>query len=593
MSYVVLARKWRPMKFEDVVSQDHVSTTLKNAILNDRLASAYLFSGPRGVGKTTTARIFAKAVNCDKGPTPDPCNTCASCKEITESRSLDVFEIDGASNRGIDEVRNLRENLKYAASKGKHKIYIIDEVHMLTTEAFNALLKTLEEPPPNVFFIFATTEFHKVPATILSRCQRYDFRRIPPNEIAEKLRSICDAEKVTIDVESLYLIARKADGSLRDSQSLLDQVISFCGNEIKLSDLTDLLGVIDQEFFFECSDTIARRDVDAGLNLVEKVFSQGYDMGEFLGGLAEHFRNMLVVKATGKTDLLEGLETYKKRYENSLGTYSDTDFLRLIQIASDAAFQTKRSTNPKLMLEIALIKMTKMDTSVDLGTLISSINNPGQLPGVSNSAAPQSGDAPVSAKTKATAGVVSIRQLKPTISEPVPAERATAPVNGKGNGASDVEPLSSENAVVSLEKVKAEWPRILDQVKAKKIHLGSFLSEGYPTAVTDSQLEISFGKGSGFHLKTVEQNRGIVQEVVAHITGFKLGIRCHKNESKEFSEAISVQRSDTPVQVLEATPGIEPEQRSSDDDVLEIPIVKRVIEIFDGEVVEDRKGATM
>jgi len=229
MSYVVLARKWRPMKFEKVVAQSHVTTTLSNAIKNDRLASAYLFSGPRGIGKTTTARIFAKAINCDKGPTPTPCNECSSCTEITGSRSLDVFEIDGASNRGIDEVRNLRENLRYAATQGKYKIYIIDEVHMLTTEAFNALLKTLEEPPAKVLFIFATTEPHKVPATILSRCQRYDFRRIPLNEIVQQLQNICTSEKINIDEKSLFLIARKSDGSLRDSQSLLFRLINYFG----------------------------------------------------------------------------------------------------------------------------------------------------------------------------------------------------------------------------------------------------------------------------------------------------------------------------------------------------------------------------
>ncbi|MGE5855121.1 MAG: DNA polymerase III subunit gamma/tau, partial [Syntrophaceae bacterium] len=232
MEYLVLARKWRPQVFEDVVGQDHVITTLRNAIRLGRVAHAFIFSGPRGVGKTSVARILAKALNCEKGPSEIPCNACANCREITEGSSMDVREIDGASNRGIDEIRELRENVKFSPSSSRYKIYIIDEVHMLTKEAFNALLKTLEEPPEHVMFIFATTEVHKVPATILSRCQRFDFRRISIEEIMTRLRYIAGEEKVTIDEDALMVIAKKGDGSLRDSQSIFDQVRSFCGNTI-------------------------------------------------------------------------------------------------------------------------------------------------------------------------------------------------------------------------------------------------------------------------------------------------------------------------------------------------------------------------
>ena len=232
MSYIVLARKYRPMFFEDVVGQQHVTRTLQNAIEQNRIANAYLFAGPRGVGKTTVARILAKALNCEQGPTPRPCNQCSYCLEINESRSLDVFEIDGASNRGIDEVRNLRESLRYSPSAGKYRINIIDEVHMLTNEAFNALLKTLEEPPKNVLFIFATTEPHKVPATIMSRCQRFDFKRMSNKNIIEQLRMLCEKEQIEIDDESLRLIATRADGSMRDSESILDEIIAFAGKKI-------------------------------------------------------------------------------------------------------------------------------------------------------------------------------------------------------------------------------------------------------------------------------------------------------------------------------------------------------------------------
>ena len=237
MSYVVIARRWRPQQFDEIIGQEHVSKTLSNAIANERIAHSYIFTGPRGVGKTTTARILAKALNCEKGPTATPCNDCASCKSITLGNSLDVLEIDGASNRGIDEIRNLRENIRYTPTQGKYKIYIIDEVHMLTKEAFNALLKTLEEPPEHALFIFATTEIHKVPATILSRCQRFDFRRIPLKTIMEHLQNICTQDKIDIEEEALLQIAKKADGSMRDSQSILDQIISYSGQRVTFDDV--------------------------------------------------------------------------------------------------------------------------------------------------------------------------------------------------------------------------------------------------------------------------------------------------------------------------------------------------------------------
>jgi len=595
MSYVVLARKWRPMKFEEVVSQDHVSTTLKNAIENDRLASAYIFSGPRGVGKTTTARIFAKAINCDNGLTSSPCNTCVTCSEITASRNLDVFEIDGASNRGIDEVRNLRENLRYAASKGKHKIYIIDEVHMLTTEAFNALLKTLEEPPSRVLFIFATTEFHKVPATILSRCQRYDFRRIPTSEIADKLRLICDAEKIKIDDESLFLLARKADGSLRDSQSLLDQVISFCGAEVKFSELTDLLGVINFELFFECSDIIAEKNVGQGLHLVEKIFTHGYDMAEFLSGLAEHFRNMLIVKATGETTLIEGLDAYNERYKKAIDLFSETDLLRQIQMATESAYQVKRSTNPRLHLEMAVIKMIKMDKSVELGELLASLKSPGggAVPAMTLPSSEGKLDAdktpPVKASKASTSGLVTVKQIKNTIQDEQPEDVSSEQQNNslsKVNDESEPSPVSSEEEAVALEKIKSEWNKIVDDVKQKKIHLGSFLNEGFPTALSNNTLEISFGKNSGFHLNIVEQNKSIVKEVIGLITGFNLAVQCHKNESETFPKVLDKKPIEAPP-VLNSPPEVEVKSghESNDYDALQIPVIRKVIDIFDGELV--------
>ncbi|MFQ5824098.1 MAG: DNA polymerase III subunit gamma/tau [bacterium] len=567
MSYMVLARKWRPMKFEDVVAQNHITTTLKNAIIHNRLAAAYLYSGPRGVGKTTTARIFAKAINCEEGPTPTPCNECSSCKEITASRSLDVFEIDGASNRGIDEVRNLRENIRYAPSKGKHKIYIIDEVHMLTTEAFNALLKTLEEPPRKVLFIFATTEPHKVPATILSRCQRYDFRRIPMSEIIQQLQHICNAESITIDEEALFLIAKKSEGSMRDGQSLLDQVVSFCGQKVKIEELSELLGIIDHELFFECSDCITNKDVSTGLQLVDKIFIQGCDMGEFLNGLVEHFRNLLVVKATQKLDLLEGLESFGSRYKEASNSFSEADLLRLIQLAAETSYQIRRSPNSKLILEMLIVKMIKMDKSMELGELLTKISH---LKNTTNPKLGNSLNTTVNfSTTKNESEAASIKQISNVVTN-----NSEYQIN---NNKSSLEKKSLSDAPVeaSLENIKNHWLEIIEKVKNKKMHLGSFLNEGYPTSLEDGFLEISFGKKNGFHINTINQNRRIIENIIFEQTGLRVQIHCKKNESEEFKQIL-----------LKHKPANKPQERADENSTLQIPIVKKIIEVFNGEIIQ-------
>ncbi len=568
MSYMVLARKWRPMQFGEVVAQNHVSTTLMNAIKNNRLATAYLFSGPRGVGKTTSARIFAKAINCDKGPIATPCNECPSCTEITAGRSLDVFEIDGASNRGIDEVRNLRENLKYAPNKGKHKIYIIDEVHMLTNEAFNALLKTLEEPPPRVLFIFATTEPHKVPATILSRCQRYDFRRIPLAEIVDQLRMICKKEKIKIDDESLYLIAKKADGSMRDSQSLLDQVVSFCGVDVKSSDLSELLGLIDLDLYFECSDCISSKNIGSGLQLTERIFNQGHDLGEFLNGLTEHFRNVLVLKSTNKTELLEGLDTYHPRYQESAKMFTEIDLLRLIKLCSETAYGIKRSPNPKTILEMLMVKMIKMEKSVDLDVLLDHIrdlkNSPAANSGGSNSPTAVKNYPVIKSGDAGAEKTIKVVQDRPKNGADLKNGSGTAPVV-----------ISSELVDASLNTIKEKWGEIIDDVKGNKIHLGSFLNEGYPTGMKDGMLEISFGKENGFHINAINSNRQMIETIVLNKTGFKLKIKCKKNEAEDFKQILEHHKPDRPME----------NHPASQEPVLMTPVLKRVIEVFDGELV--------
>ena len=375
MGYQVTARKWRPQKFEDVVGQEHITATLKNAIKNNRIAHAYIFTGPRGVGKTTTARILAKALNCENPKDFEPCNQCTMCKSINDSQTLDIIEIDGASNRGIDEIRTLRESVKYAPTRGRYKIYIIDEVHMLTKESFNAFLKTLEEPPAHTIFVFATTDIHKVPLTIISRCQRFDFRRIQLDTIKLQLSKIANEEKISIDDKTLTLIAKKADGALRDAQSLFDQVISFCGEKIDSDTVSQMLNLIDEELFFNISDAVLEKDFNIVFETTEKIYQNGWDFIDFTDGLLEHFRNILSVILTERTELVETAEVYRIKYANYIQTFSKGDLLRILNYLTRLQQELRYSNNQKLKIEIALTNLVALEKSATLSDIISGLES--------------------------------------------------------------------------------------------------------------------------------------------------------------------------------------------------------------------------
>ena len=369
--YQVLALKYRPMTFEEMVGQKAVVRTLQNAITSNRVGQAYLFSGTRGVGKTTAARILAKALNCAHGPTPTPCNACEFCLEINEDHSVDYMEIDGASNRGIDDIRNLRELVKYKAMRSRTKIITIDEVHQITKDGFNALLKTLEEPPENTVFIFATTEFTKVPATIVSRCQPFEFRRVAERDIIDHLAFVARKEGLTISPLGLGLIASAADGSVRDSLSLLDQAVAFCGETVDDEALREILGTVNRELLFEFSSAVLGGRSDQVFPLVEKVFDSGYDFRAFGKELIQHFRNLLVVRSMPRAEdvlLVDADEMNRLRAEAQKAT--DEELLRLLQALQAGEAGLRFSSDPQIALEILLVKLCHFGKLVPLKDLL-------------------------------------------------------------------------------------------------------------------------------------------------------------------------------------------------------------------------------
>ncbi|MDF7825512.1 DNA polymerase III subunit gamma/tau [Pontiellaceae bacterium B12227] len=374
MAYEVLARKWRPQQFTDVVGQGHVTKTLTNAIETERVAHAYMFVGSRGTGKTTSARILAKALNCEKGPTPTPCDVCDSCKEVMAGNSLDVIEIDGASNNGVDQVRDLRDNARYSPARGPYKIYIIDEVHMLSTAAFNALLKTLEEPPDHVKFIFATTDVHKVLPTILSRCQRFDLRRISVQDIVERLRSGCEDEGITITEDALLAIARGAEGGLRDAESALDQIISFRGKEIGEEDVLAVFGLVSRHVLEDLTVAILKSDVPKIIHIISDMDQAGKDLQRVIMELMESFRNLLVVLYAGNdANALELPEAQLEFYKTQAPDTEAGRVLRIIDALVETDGRMRYALSKKTLLETGLIRCSRAAETATINELLKQV----------------------------------------------------------------------------------------------------------------------------------------------------------------------------------------------------------------------------
>jgi len=480
VSYQVIARKYRPQRFSDVVGQNHVSQTLANAISTDRIAHAYLFCGPRGTGKTTLARIFAKCLNCSDGPKVDFLDDDPKAQEIAEGRSMDVLEIDGASNRGIDEIRELRDTVMYSPSSSKFKIYIIDEVHMLTKEAFNALLKTLEEPPDHVKFMFATTEPEKVLPTIMSRCQRYDLRRIPVNLIAEHLKYICGKEKVTAAESALYAIARGAEGCMRDAESALDQLISFCGDNINEADVLTMFGLTAQDQLFALADAILEGDSTNVLTELNAFAGQGKDLGRLVVDLLGHMRNRLVFTVSkGDLEILEISEAEANALKNSSGQASEQALSRVLDVLTDCEGRLRLATSKKILLEVSLLKAAQAKAAMSIDEVL------GQLQSLRDS------DTPAASPTSP----VPVAQAVTTNSKPAtPASEANP----------EPAPVTTSTEPVSVGDLQALWKKLLEGANKASPFTQTYFQRAQP---------VSFEKGifvvglNGEHLALVDNQR--------------------------------------------------------------------------------------
>ncbi len=510
MSYLVLARKWRPQHFEEVVGQRHVSLTLANAIKTDRLSHAYLFSGPRGVGKTSMARILAKALNCEKGPSAEPCNECEFCQSITAGHALDVLEIDGASNRGIDDVRKLRESVKYAPSSLRSKVFIIDEVHMLTTDAFNALLKTLEEPPKHVHFIMATTEPMKVPATILSRCQRFDFGRVSTDDLKAHLDRIATTEKVTIEDDALSLIARKADGSVRDSLTLLDQVFATGTGPFVVGEIEVLLGLSGSGLHFQISEAIIKGDPASVLTLIQTAYSQGHNLQEIVEELVHHFRNIMLCSLGQELENLIETSADERALliQQSTGA-RPADALRWLRILLDVCVLMRQSAHARVHLEVALVEMASLPRAVDLGRVVDKLQQTVITQGGCTAPVNQPPGGSVQSKASNSTSIQTPPQI-PISKSTSPPPVSTGPPPGDETG-----------------QITQAWQEVIEKVRNQKAFLGSCLFESRVVGYRDGRIQIALADAHGFKGDQVKKpaNRRLIMLAIEEVLGKPIGLQ--------------------------------------------------------------------
>lgn len=576
MSYLVLARKWRPQNFDDLVGQEHVGRTLKNAISIGRVHHAFLFTGARGVGKTSAARIFAKALNCETGPTEMPCNQCAACTEITAGRSSDVFEIDGASNTGVDDIRDLRENIRYLPSSSRYKIFIIDEVHMLSINAFNALLKTLEEPPAHAKFIFATTEPHKIPITILSRTQRFDFRKITLPKIVERLRLIVDAEGVTVSDRSLALVARQGEGSMRDSLSAMDQIIAFCGLNIADDEVQGLLGMVDRRLLLEGVEAILQRDSYRVLDLVRRIDNLGHSFRRFSQELVDQFRSLLILKVVEEPGELLDLTDSERRELAVMGQgASQEDLQRIINLLLRAEVELATSSFPRLSLEMAMVRLSQLPESRDLASLVRKLEGlEGRITASGFSAAAKgqrSAPGPGASPAAAAAPRVTREPRAPVVPmDPPMPEDPPAPAEPQ---------LPDSLPQLAADKPRS-WEAIVAHVRSTKASTASLLEHGSLLTLNESKLELGYAVGSFYLTRMSDPDMVQILEVlVSECLGRPISI-------KIVALARQPGKVAPPTLLQEKKVRQQGHQQELRQEALDHPMVKKALEVLGGEVIQ-------
>ena len=565
MSYQVIARKYRPQRFADVVGQEHVTQTLANAITQKRIAHAYLFVGPRGTGKTTIARIFAKCLNCTDGPKVDFPDDDPKAIEITEGRSMDVQEIDGASNRGIEDVRELRETVKYVPASSRFKIYIIDEVHMLTKEAFNALLKTLEEPPAHVKFMFATTEPEKVIPTILSRCQRFDLRRIPSALIVKHLQEIAKKEDVQIDEAALFAIARGADGGMRDAESTLDQLISFCGKAIAETDVLAMFGLASRSQILELAAAVIAGEAEAALRLFNDLAQQGKDIGRLVSELLGHFRNLLIFQVShGDLRMIEASEAEAAALKEQSARLHTDALTRMMEVLTDCEGRLRDTASKKILVEVALLKMIEARDAVSIDTVLKQIQ---QL----RSGAPAA---------SLTAAAPALKAAPAPARAPAPVQ---APLVAMAPGPTDLPQL---------------WDVLVEAVGRASPFVKTYFVEAHPVSFVKNVLTIGFDPEFADHLQLVDnaKNHALVQTKLAELGHPHAQVKFIRAEAPPREKAAAPAPASTPLPppAAKPVPAAEPVKPApgpaplNKDDFRNDPLIQKALEIFKGQIVEVR-----
>tara|TARA_S200000501_G_scaffold369210_1_gene408250 strand:+ start:778 stop:2451 length:1674 start_codon:yes stop_codon:yes gene_type:complete len=556
MAYKVLSLKWRPQSFKDVVGQEHITQTLINAFKQDRIAQGYIFTGPRGVGKTTTARILAMAMNADGGPTSEFDPKSEISREISDGRSIDVIEIDGASNRGIEEIRNLREQIKFLPMNCTYKVIIIDEVHMLTNQAFNALLRTLEEPPEHGKFIFATTDIHKVPATIISRCQRFDFNRISIDVIRNRISHIIKSEGIDCDAESTYLIAKKADGSMRDALSILDQSISYCGDKITYELLVKALGIVDQELYFKFTRSIRNKDYQ-NMILVLSAFSKyGVPASEVLIGIQEHIRNLIYSDSFKEDNPIEINDEQLKLFKAEMLNWDRRDLFRLNQIIIDVSSVIRKSDDPYLLLEMTALKLLEMDKSIHIDQLLSDKDF------LENKNSPQIPDG----VDKKNENEVKNQGLEEIAKDKKKSNSESGNIDENLDSGLENDGENILNQKVNFDNINSKWEQVLDSINRMRPSVGSIIEDFVPSTMMDDLLLLEPKTGQGFNEKVLERGIPIIEKEIENMFDMKIKIKFIKKDiekNKPESETNNNTKS-----------------KQADDKVFD-----KIVDLFDGEII--------